>query len=152
MGTHGRPVMGSHRPGPMGPSIVPSPPPGWPDVARSQPFLSSLRPCNKGHLMVKLIVRADTMPPSLSAAHAAVPRVQVTVVYCSTGLNLSSWSHSSDCLHDPSSSHRFLALARVARIFPAIWVGAGFIENFKQFGSVLGFQMARGSCEKFCTF
>ena len=38
MGTHGRPVMGSHRPGPMGPSIVPSPPPGWPDVARSQDF------------------------------------------------------------------------------------------------------------------
>ena len=40
MGTHGRPVMGSHRPGPMGPSIVLAPPPGWPDVARSQPFLS----------------------------------------------------------------------------------------------------------------
>ena len=42
MGTHGRPVMGSHRPGPMGPSIVPSPPPGWPDVARSQDFESSV--------------------------------------------------------------------------------------------------------------
>ena len=38
MGTHGRPVMGSHRPGPMGPSIVLAPPPGWPDVARSQHF------------------------------------------------------------------------------------------------------------------
>ena len=36
--------------------------------------------------------------------------------------------------------------------FSAIWVGAGFIENFTQFGSVLGFQMTRGSCEKFRTF
>lgn len=43
MGTHGRPVMGSHRPGPMGPSIVLAPPPGWPDVARSQHFESSVR-------------------------------------------------------------------------------------------------------------
>ena len=41
MGTHGRPVMGSHRPGPMGPSIVLAPPPGWPDVARSQHFEST---------------------------------------------------------------------------------------------------------------
>ena len=36
--------------------------------------------------------------------------------------------------------------------FPAIWVGAGFIENFTQFGSVFGFQMTRGSCEKFRPF
>ena len=38
MGTHGRPVMGSHRPGPMGPSIVLAPPPGWPDVAAVTAF------------------------------------------------------------------------------------------------------------------
>ena len=43
MGTHGRPVMGSHRPGPMGPSIVLAPPP------RSSPPLLLLHGLSSGY-------------------------------------------------------------------------------------------------------
>ena len=71
MGTHGRPVMGSHRPGPMGPRIVPSPPPGWPDVARSQPFLSNTSWLERrgGPNLTQTCIHPSEEPPSSLALH-----------------------------------------------------------------------------------